>query len=111
MIDGLDFTLNTETTTSAIVKVEQDRDAITSDIEAFVDAYNSFQSSLAQSMSYDETMGGGVFQGDSMARQLASSMRSSVTDAVNGLTEIYLSSRQWEFPLIDMVSSSLTRQS
>lgn len=86
LIDGLDFTLNTETATSVVVKVEQDRAAITSDIEAFVDAYNSFQSSLAESMSYDETMGGGVFQGDSMARQLASSMRSSVTDAVTGLT-------------------------
>jgi len=86
LIDGLDFTLNAETNAAVIVKVEQDHAAITSDIEAFVDAYNSFQSSLAKSMSYDETMGGGVFQGDSMARQLASSMRASVTDAVTGLT-------------------------
>lgn len=85
LIDGLDFTLNAETTAAVIVKVEQDRAAITSDIEAFVDAYNSFQSSLAASMSYDETMGSGVFQGDSMARQLASSMRAAVTDAVTGL--------------------------
>ena len=86
LIDGLDFTLNRETTASVIVKVEQDRASITSDIEAFVDAYNSFQASLAKSMSYDETMGGGVFQGDSMARQLASSMRSSITDEVAGLS-------------------------
>lgn len=86
LIDGLDFTLNAETTAAVSVTVEQDQASIKKDIEAFVDAYNSFQSNLSSLMSYDEGLGAGVLQADSMARQLAASMRSSLTDQVTGLT-------------------------
>ncbi|EHQ58606.1 flagellar capping protein [gamma proteobacterium HIMB55] len=86
LIDGLDFTLNDVTTSAVNVVVEQDQAAIIDDIEAFVDAYNAYQSSLARSMSYDEVNGGGVFQGDSMARQLSAALRKSLTDEVTGLS-------------------------
>ena len=68
------------------VVVEQDQDAIIDDIEAFVDAYNAYQSSLASSMSYDENSGSGIFQGDSMVRQLSTALRTSLTDEVAGLS-------------------------
>lgn len=86
LIDGLDFTLNNVTTSAVNVVVEQDQDAIIDDIEAFVDAYNAYQSSLASSMSYDENSGSGIFQGDSMVRQLSTALRTSLTDEVAGLS-------------------------
>ena len=86
LIDGLDFTLNAETTAAVKIAVRQDQASIKKEIEAFVDAYNSFQSGLSRLMSYDQSLGAGVLQGDSMARQLASSMRSSLTDEITGLT-------------------------
>lgn len=86
LIDGLDFTLNDVTTSAVNVVVERDQAAIIADIKGFIDAYNSYQLSLSNSMSYDEVNGGGVFQGDSMARQLSSSLRKSLTDEVTGLT-------------------------
>lgn len=86
LIDGLDFTLNNATTSAVNVVVEQDQAAIVEDIEAFVGAYNSYQSSLSRAMSYDELTGRGVFQGDSMTRQLSVALRTSITDEVTGLT-------------------------
>jgi len=86
LIDGLDFTLNEVTTSAVNVVVEQDTAAIVEDIEAFVGAYNSYQSSLSRAMSYDELTGRGVFQGDSMTRQLSVALRTSITDEVTGLT-------------------------
>lgn len=86
LIDGLDFTLNNVTASAVNVVVEQDQDAIIDEIEAFVDAYNAYQSSLASSMSYDESSGSGIFQGDSMVRQLSTALRTSLTDEVAGLS-------------------------
>ena len=86
LIDGLNFRLNTETTSAVTAVVEQDRSAIIDEIEAFIDEYNTFQSSLSSSMSYNELSGSGVFQGDSMARQLSTSMRTSLTNTISGLT-------------------------
>lgn len=86
LIDGLDFTLNAVTDSAVNITVKQDQAAIISDIEAFVDAYNSYQSSLASAMSYNEAAGAGALQGDSMARQLSRALRSAVTDEVTGLS-------------------------
>lgn len=80
LVDGLDFTLNETTSSAVTVSVSRDEAAIVADIEKFIEAYNSFEASLNQSMSYDASSGSGVFQGDSMARQLDSMMRSAMTD-------------------------------
>ena len=86
LVDGLDFTLNATTAESIDISVEKNRLSMVDDIRNFVEEYNAFQSSLAESMSYDEVAGAGVFQGDSMMRQLSSSMRSALTDTVSGLS-------------------------
>lgn len=86
LVDGLDFTLNATTAEAIDISVEKNRLSMVDDIKNFVEVYNAFQSSLAASMSYDEVQGAGVFQGDSMMRQLSSSMRSALTDTVSGLS-------------------------
>lgn len=83
LVDGLDFTLK-ETTTSAVeVVVSRDNDAIIEDVQSFVDSYNAYQSALDRLTAFSEKGTSGALLGDSMARQLQQTLRSSLSDPIN----------------------------
>jgi len=94
LVDGLDFTLK-ETTTSAVeVVVSRDNDAIIEDVQSLVDSYNDYQSALDRLTAFSENGTSGALLGDSIARQLQQTLRSSLSDPVNisGSTYTTLSS-------------------
>ncbi|MBK9443403.1 MAG: flagellar filament capping protein FliD [Comamonadaceae bacterium] len=84
VVSGVSFTALQTTTSAATIKVSRDNSAITTSIQAFVDAYNKINETMADATKYDAvTKEAGMFQGDAAANGLLSAMRrmlQSVTD-------------------------------
>lgn len=79
-IAGMTFTASKVTTTDAEIKVSDDTGTITSNIQAFVDAYNAVNGLLSTSTKYDaDTKTAGILQGDSTSVGLMNSLRNLVT--------------------------------
>ncbi|MCL1073946.1 flagellar filament capping protein FliD [Shewanella dokdonensis] len=66
------------------VTVAQDNDGVKSNIQGFVDAYNSLMDKISALSSYDvDTETAGALQGDSLVRSLESQIRSKLSNRVN----------------------------
>ena len=57
LVDGLDVTLKNVTSSAQTIVVQRDTAAIESKVQAFVDAYNSYQSTLSTLMDYTSVAG------------------------------------------------------
>jgi len=80
LVDGLDFTLKGVTTSEQSVTVRADIVGAEAKVQAFVDAYNTYQTTLSQLMDYRSD--DGVLAGDSTARRIQSALRSITTGVV-----------------------------
>jgi len=81
-LDGVTLTLKatTETNADAVLKVSENRAAITSAIEDFVDTYNEYLKTSANLTSYDPDLQlRGPLQGDFSARSIRGQLRDSLT--------------------------------
>jgi len=86
-VPGLTISLNEVTAVGAdaLITSTVDKEAMTKNIQEFVDAYNAVNTLLADSTKYDsETKTAGDLQGDSTAVGLRNSLRSVL--ATNGMT-------------------------
>lgn len=81
LIDGLDFTLNKVTSSAETILIKEDSTLIEQKIQDFVDAYNSYQSTLSSLMDYTDAAG--ALSGDSTARRIQSAIRSATTGVVD----------------------------
>lgn len=76
-IDGLTLQLSQVTTAPVSINVERDENSVQANIKAFVDAYNTLNSTLVSSTKYDEsTKKAGALQGDASATGLTNALRS-----------------------------------
>lgn len=87
-ISGVTFDLLAEGTTT--ISIASDLDAIESNVNDFVDAFNSFQGILSSTASYNDGNPGALF-GDATIRSLTSSLRSTIADSVGSATGTYTS--------------------
>ena len=81
LVDGLDFTLNSVTSSEAAVVITKDTAAIEAKVQSFVTAYNDYKKTFDSLTDYE--LDTGVLSGDSTARRLQSVIRSSITDVVD----------------------------
>jgi flagellar hook-associated protein 2 len=81
LIDGLDFTLNKVTSSAETILIKEDSTLIEQKIQDFVDAYNSYQTTLSSLMDYTDAAG--ALSGDSTARRIQSAIRSATTGVVD----------------------------
>ena len=81
LVDGLDFTLNSVTSSEAAVVITKDTAAIEAKVQSFVIAYNDYKKTFDSLTDYE--LDTGVLSGDSTARRLQSVIRSSITDVVD----------------------------
>lgn len=97
VIAGLTITASAVTSTNVEVTLTNDKTALTTSIQTFVDAYNAVNKYLLDATSYDDTTkAAGNLQGDSTAISLRNSLRSLLSSGVVGgqysrLTDIGLS--------------------
>lgn len=84
-LPGLTMQLTQTTSQPVLVSVTTDSESIRNDIQAFVDAYNTVNTTLSNALKYDEaTRQGGPLQGDSTATGLQNALRGmmrSITDS------------------------------
>jgi flagellar hook-associated protein 2 len=86
VIEGMTFTLK-KSGASTTVSVTADNDAIKSQIEDFVSAYNEVISFLDTNMAYDKTTNtAGILNGEGTARNIHTSLRNIVSSSVSGLS-------------------------
>ncbi|MEL4280108.1 MULTISPECIES: flagellar filament capping protein FliD [Shewanella] len=65
------------------VKIEQDNDAVKTNVQAFVDAYNSLATAIDKMSSYDkDKKTAAALQGDSMIRSIESQLRSIASERI-----------------------------
>jgi flagellar hook-associated protein 2 len=84
-IDGMSFDLLSSTAGSTTINVSLDTETITGQVQAFVDAYNSYVSFLGENGSYNpETGQGGALLGDSIARSTQYRLRALISEPVTG---------------------------
>ncbi|KEA64318.1 Flagellar hook-associated protein FliD [Marinobacterium lacunae] len=82
VIDGVTFTLLSETENAATLSLTRDTDTIKNLITSFVNAYNSMQSTLSSMTSYDaDTETTGALFGDAMTRTIKNQITRALTDA------------------------------
>lgn len=81
LVDGLDFTLNSVTSSEAAVVITKDTAAIEAKVQSFVTAYNDYKKTFDSLTDYE--LDTGVLSGDSTARRLQSVIRSSITDVID----------------------------
>jgi flagellar hook-associated protein 2 len=111
-IDGLSMTRSSNTVTGAIegvtleltgetsgtpetLTLAQDLTDVTTKVQAFVDSYNTLNSTLDDLAGYDtSTEEGGILLGDSMVNSVTSSIRNILTGAISGLSGSYTSLAQ-----------------
>lgn len=85
VVSGVSFTALQETTAAVTVKVSRDETAIKSGIQAFVDAYNKINQTMADATKYDAaTKEAGLFQGDATANSLLNAMRGVLQSVTAG---------------------------
>ena len=76
-VPGLKLTLSQVTTAPVEIEVRADQDAMKKNVQAFVDAYNSLNTMLAESTKYNaDSKTAGSLQGDSTAVGLQNALRS-----------------------------------
>ena len=81
LVDGLDFKLNSVTTSSASVSVQRDDAGIEASVKSFVDAYNAYQTTLSSLMDYNDASG--ALAGDSTARRIQAAVRAATTGQID----------------------------
>ncbi|MFV0595747.1 flagellar filament capping protein FliD [Shewanella sp.] len=83
-IDGVTFNLtDADVAKTTTVKIEQDNDAVKTNIQAFVDAYNNLASAVDKMSAYDkDKKTAAALQGDSMIRSIESQLRSISSERV-----------------------------
>lgn len=92
VVPGVTLQLNQLTTSAAEVTVESDVEAITKNIQGFVDAYNAMNTTLADATKYTAaTKTGGPLQGDATTLGLQNVLRSMLGSTSVGSTFSYLS--------------------
>lgn len=65
------------------IKIEQDNDAVKTNVQAFVDAYNSLATAIDKMSSYDkDKKTAAALQGDSMIRSIESQLRSISSERI-----------------------------
>lgn len=75
-LEGLTIQLNQVTTAPVLVDVSRDLDSVKANLKAFVDAYNTLNTTLTTAMRYDEaTKVAGPLQGDATATGLQNALR------------------------------------
>ena len=80
-MDGLDVTLKKVTTSTDTIRISKDVSGIEAKVSAFVDAYNSYQTTLSSLMDYEDAAG--ALAGDSTARRIQSAIRATTTGIQN----------------------------
>jgi len=100
LVDGLDFTLKKVTSSAETILIQKDTAGIESKVQGFVDAYNSYQTTLSSLMDYTDAAG--ALSGDSTARRIQSAIRSITTgvldlpgNAFTALSDIGITSDQY----------------
>lgn len=84
VVDGLTFNLTEEG--QSTVKVEQDTAAVAERVQAFVDKFNTLQSTISDLSSFNsETGQGSILTGDSTVRNIQNQLRRVLTDVIPGL--------------------------
>ena len=92
VITGVTLQVNQVTTEPIDITVENDLEATQKNIQAFVDAYNALNTTLADSTKYDAaSKKGGIMQGDSTTVGLQNALRSMLGSASVGSTYTRLS--------------------
>jgi flagellar hook-associated protein 2 len=92
VVPGVTLQLNQVTTAPAEVSVASDQEAITKNIQGFVDAYNALNTTLADATKYTAgTKTAGPLQGDATTLGLQSALRSMLGSTSAGSTFSYLS--------------------
>ena len=81
LVDGLDFTLRKTTTGAESILIAKDTAGIEAKIQAFVDSYNSYQTTLSSLMDYQDEAG--ALSGDSTARRIQTAIRAQTTGVIN----------------------------
>lgn len=81
LVDGLDVTLKKVTTSTDTIRISKDVSGIEAKVSAFVDAYNSYQTTLSSLMDYEDAAG--ALAGDSTARRIQSAIRATTTGIQN----------------------------
>lgn len=84
VIDGVTFNLtDADVAKTTTIKIEQDNDAVKTNIQAFVDAYNSLATAVDKMSTYDkDKKTAAALQGDSMIRSIESQLRSISSERV-----------------------------
>jgi flagellar hook-associated protein 2 len=83
-LPGLTLKLSQETTGPVEIDVSIDTEAVRSNVKAFVDAYNTLNTTLATATRYDEaTKTAGPLQGDATAVGLQSALRGMMRSVTN----------------------------
>jgi flagellar hook-associated protein 2 len=80
LIDGMDVTLKKVTSSQETILVQTDTTGIEGKVQSFVDAYNSYRSTLDNLMDYTKS---GALAGDSTARRIQSAVRAATTGVVS----------------------------
>lgn len=87
VVDGVTLQLSQVTTTPVEITIENDLDAIQTNIQSFVDAYNALNTTLADATKYDAAAKkGGVLQADSTTVALQKNLRALVGSSSVGAT-------------------------
>ncbi|KAA8976957.1 flagellar filament capping protein FliD [Halospina sp. K52047b] len=83
VVDGLSFQLQDTGTTS--VEVTQDTGAVAEKVQAFVDKFNAFKSTINELTAYSQDGGGSLLTGDSTVRTIQNQLRREIGQIVPGL--------------------------
>jgi flagellar hook-associated protein 2 len=84
VVDGLTFNLSAVGQSN--VKVEQDTGAVADRVQAFVDKFNTLQSTITELSSFNsETGQGSILTGDATVRNIQNQLRRVLNDVVPGL--------------------------
>ena len=85
VVDGLSFQLQNTGTTS--VEVTQDTGAVAEKVQAFVDKFNAFKSTINELTSYSQDGGGSLLTGDSTIRNIENQIKREIGQIVPGLED------------------------
>jgi flagellar hook-associated protein 2 len=89
VIDGMTFTLSKVTTSPVAINVTRNTDAVKSDLNAFVTAYNQVNSFLAAATKYDPTTKtAALLQGDATATAIQQQLHNILTQT-GGTSSLY----------------------
>ena len=81
LVDGLDFTLKKVTTSAESILIEKDTVGIEAKVQGFIDAYNSYQTTLSKLTDYTDV--DGALSGDSTARRVQTAIRATTTGVLS----------------------------